>query len=117
MFKDSLSKFFKVDTLLSNLTGYLETRVELLKIEVKEDLAKSLSKAILYFLMTSMFALFITFLSIAVALLLSAYLGSFAAFSIVSAFYLLAGFILLLFREKLISKLEKRFTLTFRKKK
>ena len=117
MFKDSLSKFFKVDSLLSNLTGYVETRVELLKIEVKEDLAKSLSKVIMYFLMTFMFALFITFLSIAIALLISVHLGSFAGFSIVSAFYLLAGFILLLSREKLISKLEKRFTLMFRKKK
>ncbi len=117
MLKDSLSKFFKVDSLLSNLTGYVETRVELLKIEVKEDLAKSLSKAILYFLMTFMFTLFITFLSIAVALILSAHLGSFAGFSIVSAFYLLAGFILLLSREKLISKLEKRIILMFRKKK
>jgi uncharacterized membrane protein YqjE len=117
MFKDSLSKFFKVDNLLSNLTGYVETRFELLKIEVKEDLAKSLSKAILYLLVTFMFALFITFLSIAVALILSVQLGTFAGFSMVSAFYLLAGFILLLSREKLISKLEKRFTLMFTKKK
>lgn len=117
MFKDSLSKFFKVDSLLNNLSGYVETKIELLKIEVKEDLAKSLSKVILYFLITFMFALFITFISIAVALVLSANLGTFAGFSIVSIFYLLIGFILLLSREKIITKLEKRFALLFRKKK
>lgn len=117
MFKDSLAKFFKVDSLLNNLTGYLETRVELFKIEIKEDLANGLSRVILYFLMAFMFALCIGFLSIAVALILSARLGSFAGFSIVSAFYLLAGIILLLSREKLISKMEKRFTSIFSKKK
>ena len=117
MFKDSLSKFFKVDTLLSNLTGYVETRVELLKIEVKEDLAKSLAQVILYFLLVFLFALFIVFLSLAIGLVLSARFGNFVGFSLVGVFYLLAGLILLLTRKSLISKLEKQFTLMFRKKK
>lgn len=116
MFKESLTKFFKVDSLLSNLSGYVETRVELLKIEVKEELAKSLSQAILYFLMAFFIAFFLTFLSIGIALLISSRLGGFAGFSIVGAFYLLAGLILYFNRKKLISKLEKRFTLMFRKK-
>ncbi|MEX2231892.1 MAG: phage holin family protein [Cyclobacteriaceae bacterium] len=117
MFKDSLSKFFKVDSLLSNLTGYVETRVELLKIEVKEDLAKSLAQAITYLFISFILALFLTFVSIAVALLISARLGNFAGFSIVGLAYLTTGLILWLSREKLISKLEKRFVLMFRKKK
>ena len=117
MFKDSLSKFFKVDSLLGNLTGYLETRVELLKIEVKEDLAKSLAKGISYLLIAFIFALFIIFLSIAAALFVGAWLGNFAGFSIVGLVYLITGFILWLSRERLISSLEKRFSLMFRKKK
>jgi hypothetical protein len=117
MFKDSLSKFFKVDSLLSNLTGYVETRVELLKIEVKEDLAKTLSQAITYLFISFILALFLTFVSIAVALLIGARLGNFAGFSIVGLAYLITGLILWLSREKLISKLEKRFVLMFRKKK
>ena len=43
MLKDTLAKFFKVDSLIENLTGFVETRVELLKIEVKEDFAKGLA--------------------------------------------------------------------------
>lgn len=117
MFKDSLSKFFKVDSLLSNLTGYVETRVELLKIEVKEDLAKSLAQAITYLFISFILALFLTFVSIAVALLIGARLGNFAGFSIVGLAYLITGLILWLSREKMISKLEKRFVLMFRKKK
>jgi hypothetical protein len=117
MFKDTLSKFFKVDSLLSNLTGYVETRVELLKIEVKEDVAKGLAKAISYLFIAFIVALFITFLSIAAALLISQELGTFAGFFIVALAYLLTGLIFWLSREKLISKLEKRFALMFRKKK
>jgi hypothetical protein len=116
MLKDTLSKFFKVDNLLSNLTGYVETRVELLKVEAKEDLAKALAKAIAYLFIAFILALFITFISIAVALLISARLGNFVGFLIVGSIYLIAGLILWLSRQKLIANLEKRFTLMFRKK-
>jgi hypothetical protein len=40
MLRDSIAKFFKVDSLISHLTGYIETRVEILKIEAKEELSK-----------------------------------------------------------------------------
>lgn len=117
MLKDTLSKFFKVDSLLSNLSGYVETRVELLKVEVKEDLTKGLAQGVTYLFIAFIFALFIAFLSIAVALVLSAELGSFAGFSLVGVFYLITGVILWFSREKLIAKLESRFSFMFRKKK
>jgi uncharacterized membrane protein YqjE len=116
MFKDSLAKFFKVDSLLSNLTGYIETRVELVKIEVKEELAKSAAKAVLYLSVAFVFALFLTFISIAIALLLSERWGNFAGFSFIAGVYLIAGLVLYLLRQKLFLKLEKRFTSMFRKK-
>lgn len=116
MFKDTISKFFKVDSLLSNLAGYVESKVELLKIEVKEDLANNLAHAVVYLFIAFVAALFLTFLSIAVALVLAERLGNFAGFSIIGGIYLIAGLILMAIREKLISKLEKRFTLMFRKK-
>lgn len=116
MLKDTLSKFFKVDSLLSNLTGYVESRVELLKVEVKEDLARSLAQAATYLFIAFILALFLTFMSIALALLLSARLGSVAGFSIVGGVYLVTGGILWLSREKLIAGLEARFALMFRKK-
>jgi uncharacterized membrane protein YqjE len=116
MLKDTLSKFFKVDNLLSNLTGYVETRVELLKIEVKEDLAKTLAKAVTYLFIAFILALFITFVSIALALLISARIGNFAGFSIVGLTYLIVGSVLWLSRGKLIANFEKRFASMFRKK-
>lgn len=117
MLKDTLSKFFKVDSLLGNLTGYVETRVELLKVEVKEDLSKGLAQAVAYLFIWFILALFLTFFSIGIALLLGKSIGNVAGFSIVAAIYLISGLILWFSREKVISKLEARFALMFRKKK
>lgn len=116
MLKDTLSKFFKVDTLLDNLSGYVETRVELLKVEAREEVAGGLAKGIAYLLVAFVLALFVAFTSVAIALLLSATLGLFVGFAIVAGFYLLLGIILWLWREKLIARLSKRFEFMFRKK-
>ena len=117
MFKDTLAKIFKVDSLLSNLTGYVETRVELLKVEVKEDLGKGLAQGVAYLFIAFVFALFITFISIGIAVLLGRALGMVAGFSIVAFIYLVCGLILWFSREKLIARLEDRFSVMFRKKK
>ena len=116
MLKDTLSKFFKVDALLENLSGYVETRVALLKVEVKEEVAGGLAKGVAYLLIAFVLALFVLFVSVAVAVLLSVKLGLFAGFAIVAAFYLITGIILWLSRAKLIGKLSGRFELAFRKK-
>lgn len=116
MLKDTLSKFFKVDSLLNNLSGYVESRVELLKVEVKEDLAKGLAQAVAYLFIFFILALFLTFFSIGLALLLSESLGNFAGFSIIAAVYLVTGLILWSRRQQIINKLEERFGIMFRKK-
>lgn len=116
MFKDTLSKLFKIDNLISNLTGYVETKVELLKIEVKEELAKSLAKAVAYLLIAFILAVFIIFISIGVALWIGGTLGNFAGFAIVAGVYLVTGLILWFSREKLIARFERRFGLMLKKK-
>jgi hypothetical protein len=117
MFRDSISKFFKIDSLISNLTGYVETRIELLKIEAKEEISKGLSKVIVYFVMAFVFAVFIVFLSVAAAMAIATSLGTFAAFGIVAGFYLLVGIILIASRNNLIARLEQEISSQLKKKK
>lgn len=117
MLKETLSKFFKVDSLLDNLSGYVEARVELLKVEAKEEVAKALAQGMAYLFIAFTFALFIIFLSVAVALVLSEWLGNHVGFFIVGAFYLVTGVILWFSREKIMAGLESRFAIMFRKKK
>lgn len=117
MLKETLSKFFKVDSLLGNLRGYLEARVELLKVEVKEDLSKGLARGVSYLILAFVFALMLTFFSIAAALLLGKSLGVITGFSIVALIYLIAGVVLWLARDKVIARMEILFAEMFRKKK
>ena len=117
MFKDSIAKFLKLDNLIGNLTGYLETKVELLKVEIKEDLAGGLAKAINYMILAFVFALVILFISLGAAIVLAEQVGSFAGYAIVAAFYLLIGLILLSQRETLSKKLERKLSHMLKKKK
>jgi hypothetical protein len=117
MLGNSISKFFKLDDLMRNLTGFLEARVELLKIELKEDIAKGLAKAITYLVITFVFALVIFFLSLGVAILLAQKLGDFWGFGIVALFYLVVGAILFFNRTSLATKLEKELSNKLNQKK
>jgi len=40
-----LLKFLKIDQLLEKLTSYIEVRIELFKLEVKEDIGRTIAKA------------------------------------------------------------------------
>jgi hypothetical protein len=117
MFGESITKFLKLDNLISNLTGLVETKIELLKVEAKEEFAAGLAKGVVYFVLAFVFGLVILLISLGVAILLSEKIGALAGFGIVAAFYLLVGLILLAKRESLISKLEKQFTKALKKKK
>ena len=117
MLKDTLMKFFKLDGLAANFTGYLETRVELLKLEIKEDIAKGLSKVIVFILMAFVFTLFVFFLSMAAAYKLEEFVGPFGGFAIVAGVYLLGGLVLYLMRDSISKKIEKQvLDITKRKK-
>ena len=108
MFKDSLAKFFKVDSLISNLTGYVETRIELLKMEAKEELSKSISAILIFLLIAFIVSVVIIFFSIGIAFVLSERVGGFYGFSIVALFYLVIAVVLLLNQKSLRKKLEKK---------
>jgi uncharacterized membrane protein YqjE len=117
MFGNSITKFLKLDNLIENLTGFVETKVELVKVDIKEDLAKGLGTAVNYIIVSFVFALVILFLSLGVAIALADQLGTLAGFSIVALFYLVVGVILLINRKKLSDKLTKQFAENFKKKK
>lgn len=117
MLKETLSKFFKVDSIIENLTGFVETRVELLKIEVKEDLAKGLAKATAWFAIGLIALLFLVFASVGVALLIGERIGTFGGFLVVAGIYLIIATVLYVRREGIMSRLEQKFTDLLRKKK
>lgn len=117
MFKDSILKFLKLDSLIENLTGYVEARIELTKMEIREEIAKGLSKVLLFILMGAVFTLFIVLISVAVAHLIAKSIGAFGGFAVVAGFYLLLGLLLFAFRGVISEKLQEHFVHVMKKKK
>jgi uncharacterized membrane protein YqjE len=107
MLKDTLLKFFKLENLVHNLTGFVETRFELLKYEVREELAKNAAKIILMVFIGFLVTLFVVFASVAAAYLLSEYYGRLVGFLSVSLFYLFLAMVLFVMREPVVKKIEK----------
>ena len=73
-------KIFDFDKLINTITGYLETRLELFKLELKEEVSRFLALAVIYFSLTLLTFLAIVFALAALAiwtneLLESSYLG------------------------------------------
>jgi uncharacterized membrane protein YqjE len=101
--KESLSKFFKIDSLIESLTGYLEARVELLKLEVREDVSKIISQALVFSLIFCLSLMLILFISLGVALFLNRYFEeNYLGFWIVAGFYLILVVVSIVFRKQLI---------------
>ena len=117
MLKESLLKFLKLDSVVEHLTGYVEARIELTKMELKEDIAKSLSKVLLFILLGVVSTLFILLFSIAMAYLLAESVGLFGGFAIVAGFYLLLGVLLFAFKATISEKLQDQFVQIMNKKK
>jgi hypothetical protein len=114
--KDSILKFLKLDGLIESLTGYIESRIELTKLEIKEDIAMGLAKVLLAILIGVVFCLFIILISIAVAHLIAESVGPFGGFAIVAGFYLIMGILVFAFRN-VISEMLQDYLMKIMKKK
>ena len=107
---EGLAKFLKLDGLIENLLGYVEARVKLLKVEVREEISKVITRALLFGAIALLAFLFIIFFSIAVALFLNQFLkNNYAGFLLVSGFYLVLFILALAFRKTMYHKLEQLF--------
>lgn len=110
MIKETILKLLKIDGLVDHVSHYLETRLQLFKLEIKEDLIGMLSKIILYLLLSMVVVFFLIMASLGFAYFLGTKLGMMNGFFIVAGLYLLIAVILILFREKISSAIEKLLT-------
>jgi uncharacterized membrane protein YqjE len=108
--KDTIFKFLHLDNLLDNLSGYLETRLELYKLEVREDVARILSKAVVYIILFFFGFLFLMFFSIGLAHFINIYFqGAYVGYWIISSVYGLAFLLFIIFRKSMDKDFERRF--------
>ena len=87
--KGKLFKFLRLDAIIDNLTGLIETRIELAKIEMKEEIAKIGARIIAGVVLSFLLVMIIIFLSFSVATWLNSLLEStYWGYFIITGFYL-----------------------------
>jgi membrane protease YdiL (CAAX protease family) len=115
--KEVLLKFFKLESIVANITGYVESRVALVKMELREEVAGVISRGLIIVIMMLIGFLFILFLSIGMAGYLNTmFEGDFAGFFLVGGFYGLLLLLMIIFRKNLLRTLEKKFATLIRQK-
>ena len=90
--KKGLFSFLNFDSIFANLSGYVEKRIALFKIELKEDLALATARLLVFLILSLSFFMIVLFLSLAGGLLLNKVLGS-----EILGFFLIAGFYVIIF--------------------
>ncbi|WP_017733276.1 phage holin family protein [Nafulsella turpanensis] len=86
-----LLKLLKLDSLINTFIDYIETRVELVRAEVKDSMMAAMRAAVIYGSIAVLGLFFLLFLSLSIALALNEALDStFWGFVIVTALYLAA---------------------------
>lgn len=106
---ESILKFLKLDSLVQHVTGYVEARIELMKVEIREDLARSIARAIVAVTMILIGFLFLLFLSIGLAhVIISMTQIPYVGYWSVAGLYGLLFLLLYLFRKPIYEKFEKQ---------
>jgi uncharacterized membrane protein YqjE len=106
--RDSVFKFLRIDHLVDNVSGYVEARVELLKIEIREDVAKVLARGMMVIVILLMSLLFLLFFSVGLAHFINSYFeAEYIGYWIVSGIYGIPCLIFIAFRKQIGQSIEK----------
>lgn len=106
-FSETILKFLSLDNLVENLTGYVENRVDLLKIEIREDVAKGMARALMIIVLFLLGFMFLVFLSIGLAHFLNSYFEkSYVGYWLVAGVYGLILLVLISFRKSIYHSFE-----------
>jgi uncharacterized membrane protein YqjE len=116
--KETIFKFLRLDNLMENLSGYVEARIELLKIEIKEDVAKVLARTVMILIVAFLALLFILFLSIGLAQYLNSLFGKeHVGYWMVAGIYGVPCLIFVLFRKSISHSMEVHLMKMIKKQK
>jgi hypothetical protein len=88
-------KFFKLDGLLESLKGYIDTRLQMLKLDLEEKASGIISSLVFVVLLAFCFIMMLIFLSLALGNYLnSLFNSSYLGFGLMGIFYLILVIIL-----------------------
>lgn len=107
---EKVLKFLRLDTLIDSLSGYVETRVELVKMEIREEVAGILSRGLMMMILFLLAFLCILFAMLGLALYLNTVTESVhAGYWLVAGVFGLLLTILLIGRKSFFKAMGKQF--------
>ena len=104
-----LTDIFKVKNLFDSLMGYIDTKVELYKIQFKEEAAKALVIAVFAIIFSMIGLLLILFLSLFISEALNSLFDSrYLGYLVICLFYVLLAFLVYLFRDRISDEIRNK---------
>jgi hypothetical protein len=107
---EALLKFLRLDNFIEHITGYVENRIDLMKIEVREDVSKALARGMVIIALFLMGFLFLIFFSVGLAHFVNTWFNEpYIGFWSVSGVYALVFLLVLAFRKSLLQYFIEQF--------
>jgi hypothetical protein len=107
--KDTLIRLLGLENILAHLKGYMEAKMALFKIEVREEVSHVVSKGMVAVVLFFFAFLFLLFFSLAAVHLINEWVGNvWAGYVWVAGFYAFLFLMFLLFKKTIEGALEKR---------
>ncbi|QSE98617.1 phage holin family protein [Fulvivirga lutea] len=95
-------KLLGFDGILDNVKALVDTRVKLIKLEIKDELAKALANTLISIILLNLLFFALLLVSVGVSIYIGREMGNyFQGFLIVSAFYFILFVVLMLFKKKI----------------
>jgi len=114
---NTILKFLKLDSLIQNLTGFVETRIELMKIEVREDLSKAVARTLMTAVLFLVGFLFLVFFSVGLAHFLNQFFEyGYGGYWIVAGIYAATFLTLLVLKKTIFQYFQKQMTEMMKRK-
>jgi hypothetical protein len=103
---------------MDSLTGYVETRIELMKLEIREEVAKVIANGLMILIVVFLAFIFLLFMSVGLAHYLNTYFnGAHIGYWIVGGIYGIPCLIFILFRKKISHHVETHLLEKIKRKK
>lgn len=101
--KEKIGSWLKLDQLIENLTGYVDAKVKLTKLQIQEEVSLGISKLVIAFLQFMLFCWILFFIYFTLALWIGEYLESYAlGFALLTAISLVKALLFFWQRKKII---------------
>ena len=114
---ETILKFLRLDNIVQHLTGYVETRIELMKAELREDVAKAIARGMVMVVLFLVGFLFLIFFSVGLAHFINSYFEvAYAGYWTVAGIYAVTFLIVLVFRKNIFQYFEQQFSQLIKRK-